>query len=1085
MSELDEALAPVTTILDGHEGRTAPDAGSVLLLGEWGTGKTHFVCDFALAALEDGVPAVAALAPMLDGGEPLDELADRLGLAGSDELLDQLGDAARAAGRRALIMIDAINEGDRQAWRRRLPALVRAIADRPDVALLVTCRTPFEQQLMSERQRKRFRLLYHPGFEEQEFDAQLEFFDFYQLPALHVPLLSAEFARPLFLKLLCEGLVRLSRRTQKQHLEGIASGQKGMTFVLENFVASIGVEIATRHQLPKNACWYLLKGRPQLGHQGLAGRLADLRREWLLPADVVAEVALQLGITGDAADAFVRDMVSSGLLVEQPRYLDGAYQDALALPYQRFSDHLVARHLLVTHLDTGTVTRLRRSFYANRRLGAVFQVDRWATAFAEPGIASALMVEFPERVKRTVGPLGATELIFYLPKQRRLLSPIVDAFVEGLYWRDAAAFGADTVQVIRRLFAHENSTITTRVLEVLLGVAARHQHPWNAEWLWERLSSMPMAPRDLRWSEFLRLSEDIGNAHRLLAWTERAAARSANAQVTKNLLVLLALMTTTTDRVLRDRATRAMVHLGERHPAELFGLVRNALAFNDPYVPERVLAASYGVAMRCWGLSTRPPEFDAALVSLARALLDTVLAPNASHGTWHSLTRSYAEGIIQVLRQARPQLVTKADREILDRAPLPTESPFRDPAVISDSDLADGEHTIHMDFGNYTMGRLIDDRSNYDMDHPEYVDIRKQIADRIGRLGYRMSEFEDVDRIIANYSGRRGDSVRTDRYGKKYAWIAYFEMYGLRSRSGLIKDYPRLEPRSTDIDIDPSFPAEPPEWHPPNPDVFASSPTGHREWLADGETPDYSAIISLDTVDGHPGDWVLLHAFVNHGASDGRETQAWVTTTFVPIRSLGTVRAELATRPPRGRRETLPEPGTDFYTFLGEVPWSERFGSDIRRRGGKPRLLSERAFDYYANGEWQPGLPVEATTRIWGWESYHSPLNQLGSVLFPSPALAQFHRLRGVSGSTDLIDPTGRVATIFRRDPGPGYGSSYLYFRKDLIEAYTTARSLQLITVIGGERTLHYDQFDRPLPIDLQEIYQSHGNEFTWVIGLD
>ena len=33
--------------------------------------------------------------------------------------------------------------------------------------------------------------------------------------------------------------------------------------------------------------------------------------------------------------------------------------DVLVLPYQRFSDHLVARHLLDAHLDTTSAERVR------------------------------------------------------------------------------------------------------------------------------------------------------------------------------------------------------------------------------------------------------------------------------------------------------------------------------------------------------------------------------------------------------------------------------------------------------------------------------------------------------------------------------------------------------------------------------------------------------------------------------------------------------------------------------------------------------------------------------------------------------
>src|SRR5690606_36164842 len=196
------------------------------------------------------------------------------------------------------------------------------------------------------------------------------------------------------------------------------------------------------------------------------------------------------------------------------------------------------------------------------------------------------------------------------------------------------------------------------------------------------------------------------------------AAKLLNLEAARNLLALLALMTTTTDRVIRDRATRAMVHVGEGNPAPLFELVSRALEFNDPYVAERVLAAAYGLSLRHWGLTTRHPDFDESLAALAKLLVDQMLEPNAPHSTWHALTRSYAEDIVRVLQLLRPRLVSRADQQALDRAPLSSESPFRDPAVISMDDVSDGESTIHMDFGNYTMGRLVDGRGNYDMDHP-------------------------------------------------------------------------------------------------------------------------------------------------------------------------------------------------------------------------------------------------------------------------------------------------------------------------------------------------------------------------------
>src|SRR5690606_2685074 len=106
------------------------EKSAFLLLGEWGTGKTHFLCDLALHALQDGTPALVVLASSLRTDvAPLDAMAEISGVADDGAaLLACLRDEARRVGRRALIMIDALNESEREAWRRNLPGLLKAIS---------------------------------------------------------------------------------------------------------------------------------------------------------------------------------------------------------------------------------------------------------------------------------------------------------------------------------------------------------------------------------------------------------------------------------------------------------------------------------------------------------------------------------------------------------------------------------------------------------------------------------------------------------------------------------------------------------------------------------------------------------------------------------------------------------------------------------------------------------------------------------------------------------------------------------------------------------------------------------------------
>lgn len=1079
-----EPLYELQELLEGAEGLLASEHRTMFLSGEWGTGKTHFLCDFALECLADHTPVVVVLANELrDDLDPIDAVAEATGLAPSGtDLLAQLSFAAQGNDRRALILIDAINEADRDAWRLRLEPLLKRFARQRDVGLILSCRTPFDKALLTPSASKKLVSLRHPGFEGQQFDAQIEFFTHHDLPALHVPLLADEFSRPLFLRLMCEGMARLSRSSQRRQLKDIASGQKGMTFVLENFVKHVGAEVEQRHGLEAKSCWDILKGHPNKGRPGLAGILAANRREWLEPAEVVQQVILRTGLDDAASTLVVRDMAAAGLLIEYSRFDGSGYSDAYSLSYQRFSDHIVARHLLEGHLDLKTVQGLRRSFYSNRRLGAVFVVDQWGNYYAEPGIASALMIEFPERVKRLAEASSAPrELVYYLPKKRRLLNPLVDPFVDGLHWRGSGSFSSDTENILNQLSAVANDYDRRRIHDVLFGISSRPDHQWNAAWLWQRIAATSMPERDQDWSEYLRTLEDDANPLRVLAWIERADCARIPADFASNACRLITLALTTTDRHLRDRATRALVLIGERRPEVLFDLVGDALAFNDPYVGERVLAAAYGVCMRRWADPSMATSMPSHMNALSRTVLDLVLRPSAPHSTWHALTRGYAEGILQLQMKVRPRAVTSADRKLLTPDLSRDPSPFRPARNIRKRDHEDADNAIHMDFGNYTMGSLFKNRQNYDFSHPGYKGIRKQIADRMRRLGYTSARFNDADRGIARTAEYRQGGRRVDRYGKKYSWIAYFEMFGLRAASGDISDFRETYPRSADCDIDPSFPSVSKNWHGVEHSTFDSSPTSLDEWLPNGGDPGYTRLVNLSDVHGHRGDWVLLDANIHEGVPDGRELRGEVRSMFVPLRSVTKVAAEIGA----GRDlfdNGFVGAGSDYYTFHGEVPWSRAYGSDVRNPSGTARRLNDRAFDYFSSG-WRKGIAVESSVRRFSWEPHHSELNQV-QVVFTAPPIAEFLDLRVVGGSSDMLDADGRIATIYRETPGPGFGSHFLYMRRDLIDRYEAARGLKLIHAVGGERTMNYRFRERRMSDNTRALFRREVSGFSRVIGL-
>lgn len=1121
ISECINVLSDEKEFIVSTAGRVLVDP-FLLIRGSWGTGKTHFLCDTVQNRGRHGQATLFVLAKGFQAApNPLRLICSEvLGGIAPEQLLDHLQRLGVANGERALIIVDGVNEGRRPEWRRAIGALVALVHDRSHVGLIVSCRTPFEKAAIAEGDLARFQEITHPGFEDQEFDAQAAFFQFYNLPLPEVPLLDAEFARPLTLKLICQSLRNLTGRKLREGFSGIASGQRGMTYVLESFVNQVGEGIEREFVLPPKACWWLLKGSPRIDDQraaGFAPNMAATLREYVRPSEARRIIDAHFPALPVAQRrALLEALRTSGLLDEDVIWCrvgkEVKSRVVYRLPYQRFSDHLVARHLLEKYLNTSSERAIRKSLAPGSPLGRVFRRGRYSQGYARPGWAQAIMTEFPERVKKRV-PGKRRELLYFLPRAAQSPSRCFEPFVEGLFWRDPAAFTEGTRRVINACLGLNRHDAWDRVVDALVAIATKPRHPYHARGLYRFLAQFSMTERDLRWSEYVRRRYASPAVQRLLAWADRLERAQMDEDSARELVVLLSLLLTTTVRRDRDLATRALVVIGERYPRLLFEHAVACLSFNDPYVPERMLAAAYGVTMSRVDNPSDQVEFLDNLGWLARELYRRMFTPRARYQTHHVLRRDYALGIIQLAERARCVTLPLAARGYLSPPFSQTRSPFPNINSVSDEIQATGRFAIRMDFGNYTIGHLIPGRANYDDNNSEYKKVYAQIIWRIHGMGFREDEFKYIDAEIGRSAFSDERENRVDRYGKKYSWIAYFEMYGVKESQRKLSEW-RLRERTSDCDIDPSFPKTPVLWTPPMPDFFSGCHSGFPDWLRNGPSPDLRPLLRLDAIDGTPGPWVLLEGFV-HDKNSEREIEL-----FAFLRGLFVKRAEI----PRLRgmylkveypgNDAIPPSGEDYYTFAGEVGRSSRYAQGLLRANGSYRRQMGEAFGEHrwipeprqdeqleqpesamnveAGGyrvvlrmprrrsEHIPGVRVEMPARSFSWESYHSALNKFSGFGVPAPSLIERLDLRTKNREVDFVDKTDTCATIYRKNGADEKRQRFhlLYLREDLLRKYLRLTRQTLVWCNWGERNVL--RSDMPLgmdaPPEVVEVLREHGH---------
>ena len=1026
----------------------------LLIQGEWGTGKTHLLCDVTRDRTARGLPTLLYLAKELPRNtDPLQALCHATGLAASiSELLHGLQKLGEQSGATSLLVIDGINEGDRSKWRAATARLAKLVKDLTHVGVILSCRQPFDRQIFSAQTRRQWVKVSHPGFVDAEFDAQLEFFSHYDIPAPDIPLLTPEFSRPLFLRLMCETIGELSKGKKRVYLRGIASGQKAMTKILEDFVKKLGVAIEDGFALQRGWCWDFLKGNT-VGDDlvGVAPLMAEAGRDSLARAECLHAIALATGWANeDRCGELLDQLVVEGLLLEHLSFDGREYTEELQLPYQRFSDHLIARHLLERHLDTTSEATIRRSFHANRPLGRIFKVC-WGYTFAQPGLAEAIMVEFPERVKRVRLPDHARELVFCLPKKRRLSEPLKEVFLEGLYWRPTESFSSGTDHVIS---VYLNPTgAEAEAFEVITALSTRPDHPWSPAGLTCYLAQRTIADRDLTWSEYLRRASPDSVVYRLIEWVERNSG-SLTHDSAMRCAALLSLLLTTTRRDLRDRATRCLFHIGGRYPSILFDRALAVLDFPDPYVPERVLAACYGIAMGYWA-DPGGEHLRGAIPQFAFDLYMSMFAPPAKHSTAHVLMQDYALGVIDVALRLAPQTLSKEQLTHIERPLKHVPSPFPEADAISEDDLALVTSAFRMDFENYTLGDLVEGRSNYDYGHEDYRAIRRQIGWRVGELGYSDQRFAVVDRFIHKASMHaRGERARVERYGKKYSWIAFFEMYGLRLSRGLLPSW-NDQDRPSQADIDPSFPLQPRDWLPELDDPLSRGPEDVVGWVSHGPRPDYENILELDRIDGILGPWILLDGYIEkRKEDDNRSLFTFLRCILANPSELQQLLREYDRWAYPGNH-AIPDPICYSNTFAGEIPWSARFAYPLCARGGASERQVVRAFASHGSHP-KAGVPAELPVAQFLWESSaDSSVNDVLTATVPSPALCERLGLVNHARQFDLYDHYGGLASICIFRSQDQIRARFVYIRKDLMNRYTTETAQDLAWLVWGERTPH------------------------------
>ncbi len=665
--------------------------GDVLILtGEAGIGKTHLLCDIARQRVDSGLPTILLTGQQfLTKDPPWVQALQHLDLSGleADVFLGALEATAQSTDARALLMIDAINEGEGPViWPSNLGPFLQRVKRYPSIACIISVRSTYDDAMIPEQVRANAVTVHHTGFADRSYHAARAYFEHYSVTLPSAPLLQPEFDNPLFLKLFCQSLSGKAPRE-------IPRGFYGISEVFSGLLDDVNTRLSTRLDYNPN------HKHVHAALSALAANLAQQHSRWI-PQSEAAAIADPFVPSAGFSRSLYRALVSEGLLLENPDFRDRrAGEKIVSIAFERLADHLIAEHLIDTHINKADPAA------AFQPTGSLpFLLDEGNYIWR--GVLEALCIQIPESFG------------FELPQ---LIPTLFDsrwgrsAFLTSITWRSPGGCSDETRHQFVELLQRRDGLSPAEVFDVLLMIATVPHHPLNADYLHEFIQRWSMPDRDARWSVYLHNAYaygDGGPVHRLLDWPNDLSAEARDSlddDVVELTATTLAWMLTASNRFVRDRATKGLVWILTGRPEATRRLVKRFCDVDDLYVVERVYAVAYGVATRC--------HEPADIKGLATVVYRSVFANGEP--TPHILLRDYARGVVEralhlgVDIDADATLIRPPYRSEWPNIPSDDElqqlAPRPDMADVPQLDRVRAENAIHFsvmdwDFAKYIIG---------------------------------------------------------------------------------------------------------------------------------------------------------------------------------------------------------------------------------------------------------------------------------------------------------------------------------------------------------------------------------------------
>lgn len=1025
----------------------------LILNGEAGTGKSHLLADIVNERSNEGFSSLFLLGQHFrEDKDPWSQILGLLQLrCDKSKLLGTLNTKAKTQGKRLIIFIDAINEGRGRAfWSGFIISFIKSIKKYEWLGLVMSIRSSYfdlmiPQQLLTDNLALK---ITHRGFEGIEYDAAKLFFRYYNILQPAIPLLHPEFSNPLFLKLFCEGL-------SYKGLTYIPDGYEGISTIIKFFIE--GIEEKLKQKYPNIVTLKLINKTIDAFIPKMLGNQTITYDDAL--SLFVEKIVNKYGIDSE----FLEDLVREGLFIHNVfyNYQSKEHKEGLYFAYERFEDHLKVKYIFDNHLHKDNP----KTSFGQAPICSYFDENE---VYFNRGIIEAMCIQLPE--------ICNTEVIDVVNQNE----VIIDGFLNSLIWRKVESISPNVVErLIKNISQKPFQTI---IFKILFTNATNPKHPLNADLLFKYLSEFEMRDRDVLLIPILNeiyLQYDINPIERLIdwSWSDEDKSHISDESILLTAITLSWLLISS-NRELRDYSTKALISILRKRNSVVLQLLKKFENIHEPYIYERLFAVTFGVVVRA--------ENQTDLKEFGEYIYETIF--NKDEVFPHILLRDYAKNTIDYIISVGIQLDIEYSKIIPpymsffpERKDLPSndeiekykdrENGYHQSSIISSMRTEFGGG-LYGDFGRYVFGSAL-----YNFDCKEYEQLlsnyaTKKIFSEYGYCGELFKDAEDeIRKINRDYDRHKH---RVERIGKKYQWIAFYDILARVCDNCKMKDRTAWyrEEKYTQYkgsfepyvrDIDPTILLKPADkkvgvpqrlWW--DPDVDVKYKMDNYEWVKfDQDLPNPRKILEVSDVNNEK--WIALTSYPEweeplpkgYDKFDTTHKELWyqLRSYLIPKKDLNEFKNWADHQNFWG--SWMPYSEGNYQVFKREFYWSEAYSFFKNHYYGGYEQWTEINENRY--GKKYPNK-VALTTEEYFWEEqYDYSKEGAWRILVPSKLLFEGLNLHYSKREGELIDENGNMVLF---DPSIFHKTwqTLLIKKEDLIKYLNNNDMTVVWTVVGEKR---------------------------------